>query len=96
MGLLRGAARAYLLHRLTRGDGRRRSRSGRYGASRSPSPFLARRSPRRRSGFGMSPLPSYTRRTRGGSQVRVTGCCLPIPLALAAGTAVAARQMTRR
>jgi hypothetical protein len=26
------------------------------------------------------PLPSYSRTTRGGSRVRVTGCCLPLPL----------------
>ena len=38
---------------------------------------------RGRGGFGMTgPFPTYSRRTRGGSQVKVGGCCLPIPLAL--------------
>lgn len=46
--------------------------------------YGVRRPPR--SGFGMwGPFPSYSRRTRGGSQVRVSGCCLPIPLAMLVG-----------
>jgi len=86
MSLLRGAARAYLLHRMTR----RRTRSPWY----APAPYgHGRRGRRQRSGFGMwGPLPSYSRRTRGGSHVRVTGCCLPLPLALALGGAAALRQ----
>ncbi len=46
--------------------------------------YGSRRAPR--SGFGMrGPFPSYSRNTRGGGQVRVTGCCLPIPLAMIFG-----------
>jgi hypothetical protein len=56
-----------------------------------------RRAGRRRSGFGMTgPFPSYSTRTRGGSRVSVGGCCLPIPLALALGTAGLGRVLTRR
>ena len=83
MGLFRGAARAYLLNRLLRSN-RRRSRFGGYGW-----PY-GRYPRRRRSGFGLhGPFPSYSRRTRRGSRVTVTGCCLPIPLALTLGTAAA-------
>lgn len=42
------------------------------------------------------PLPSYSRRTRGGSQVRVSGCCLPIPLILATGSGLLVRRVARR
>lgn len=62
------------------------------------SPLVSRRSRRRpaRSGFGLrGPFPSYSRRTRGGSRVTVTGCCLPIPLALAVGGALAVRHGLR-
>jgi len=38
---------------------------------------------RRREGFGFwGPFPSYSRRTRRGGSVRVTGCCLPLALGL--------------
>jgi len=51
---------------------------------------------RRRSGFGLwGPLPSYSRRTRRGSQIRVTGCCLPIPLALVLSAGLAVRALLR-
>jgi hypothetical protein len=79
MGLLRSAARAYLLDRLVRGSSR--SRYGRYGYGR-----------RRRSSSGLrmrGPFPTYTTRTRGGSRVSVGGCCLPIPLTFTVATAVA-------
>ena len=50
---------------------------------------MARRS-RRRSGFSFwGPFPAYTRRTPRSS-VRVTGCCLPLALGLAAAPATAA------
>ena len=40
---------------------------------------------RRRQGFGMwGPFPSYSRRTRGGGSIRVTGCCLPLALGMSA------------
>jgi hypothetical protein len=54
-----------------------------------------RRRPRR-GGFGLwGPFPSYSRRTRRGSQMRVTGCCLPIPLALVLSTGFAVRALLR-
>jgi hypothetical protein len=50
----------------------------------------------RRSGFGMwGPFPSYSTRTRRGSRVRVSGCCLPIPLGLVLGAAMLARALRR-
>ena len=91
MGLFRSAARAYLLNRLLR-DSRRHRRSGWYSGSR----YGRYPSRRRSSGFGMfGPFPTYSRRTRGGSHVRVTGCCLPLPLTLAVGTAVALGRAVR-
>ena len=41
------------------------------------------------------PFPSYSRRTRRGSRVTVTGCCLPIPLTLTLGAAMGARRALR-
>jgi hypothetical protein len=54
-----------------------------------------RRGSRGRGGF-RGPFPYYSRRTRGGSRVTVTGCCLPIPLALGTGALIAARVLLRR
>lgn len=52
---------------------------------------------RRRSGFGMwGPLPSYSTRTRRGSRVHVTGCCLPIPLTFVLAAGLGARAALRR
>jgi hypothetical protein len=62
----------------------RRTRGGRYG-----------RSARGRGGF-FGPFPYYSGRTRRGSRVTVTGCCLPIPLALTLGTVMCARALFRR
>lgn len=42
------------------------------------------------------PLPSYSTRTRRGSRVTVSGCCLPIPFALTVGSGLAARAFLRR
>ena len=50
---------------------------------------------RSRSGFS-GPFPYQSRRTRGGSRVTVSGCCLPIPLGMLASVAVAARLLLRR
>ncbi len=62
------------------------ARYGRYG----------RRQPRR-GGFGFwGPFPSYSRRTRGGGSVRVTGCCLPLTLGLMAAPVAAGRAVLRR
>jgi hypothetical protein len=53
---------------------------------------------RRRSGgfrfFG--PFPTYSTRTRRGSRVTVSGCCLPIPLAMTIAAALGARAALRR
>jgi hypothetical protein len=74
----------------------RRGRSGRRPGYGSPS-MIRRRPPRRREGFGFfGPFPSYSRRSRRGSQVTVGGCCLPIPLALTLSAAAAARALTRQ
>ncbi|MCW3009862.1 MAG: hypothetical protein JWO90_266 [Solirubrobacterales bacterium] len=51
----------------------------------------------RRGGFGLlGPVPTYTRRTRGGGRVSVGGCCLPIPLALVLGSVGALRLVLTR
>lgn len=39
--------------------------------------------------FNAFPFPNYTTRTRGGTQVSVGGCCLPIPLGCLALTLTA-------
>jgi hypothetical protein len=53
---------------------------------------------RRQSGgfrfFG--PFPTYSTRTRRGSRVTVSGCCLPIPLGLTIAAALGARAALRR
>jgi hypothetical protein len=54
-----------------------------------------RRRARGRAGF-FGPFPTYTRRTRGGSRVTVSGCCLPIPFALTVGALAGARALLRR
>jgi hypothetical protein len=55
------------------------------------------RRPQRRGGFGMwGPFPSYSTRTRRGTNVRITGCCLPLALALMAAPVVALRVLVRR
>lgn len=50
---------------------------------------------RSRSGF-YGPFPYHSRRTRGGSRVTVSGCCLPIPLAFVTAFAMGARLLLRR
>ncbi len=68
---------------------RRPPQRSRYGYGR-------RRQPQR-GGFGFwGPLPSYSRRTRGGGQVRVTGCCLPLALTMVLAPAAAARTAYKR
>jgi hypothetical protein len=60
--------------------------------------FGGRRRRRGRSGRGgfYGPFPYYSGRTRRGSRVTVTGCCLPLPLTLVVGAAMGARAMLRR
>jgi hypothetical protein len=79
---------AYLFRRMVGGGGRRgwRGPPPRYG--------YGRRRPSRFGFFG--PFPTYSTRTRGGSRVSVSGCCLPIPLALVLGAVLAARSVLRR
>jgi hypothetical protein len=49
---------------------------------------------RGRGGF-WGPFPYYSRRTRGGSNVTVSGCCLPLALALFALPLLALRALMR-
>jgi hypothetical protein len=42
------------------------------------------------------PFPTYSTRTRRGTNVRVTGCCLPLALTLMAAPMVALRMLIRR
>lgn len=90
MSFLGSAARAYVIHRIARSGRRGRRSPWQAGYGR---PYAGRRRPARRSGFGFfGPMPAYSRRTRRGSRVTVTGCCLPIPLAMTVGAAAAGRQ----
>lgn len=50
---------------------------------------------RGRGGF-FGPLPYYSRRTRGGGRVTVSGCCLPIPLLLTLSLAAGLRPLVSR
>lgn len=92
MGLFRSLVYSALLDRLLRG-GRGHGRPGgamdprRYGP-RYGSPSYGR--PPARGSWGMTgPFPTYRGTTRRGTQVRVGGCCLPIPLTvLASGVAL--------
>ncbi|MCU1660336.1 MAG: hypothetical protein QOI36_576 [Pseudonocardiales bacterium] len=83
-----GPARRFLRDRGLPGSGTRRP----YGQlDRTPRP--------RRSGrFGLwGPMPYYSTRTRRGSEVSVggCGCCLPIPILVAAGAFGALRTVWR-
>jgi hypothetical protein len=84
MSLLRRLTRAYAIDRLVRG--------GRRGGTR-PSAWAYGASPRRSRGRGgfFGPLPYYSRRTRGGGRVIVSGCCLPLPLGVLAVLLAGAR-----
>ena len=79
--------RLYLLRRLLTPSHRRGRRGYGYG--------YGRRRPRGRTGF-FGPLPYYSGRTRRGSRVHVTGCCLPIPLMLVLSAVAGARALIRR
>jgi hypothetical protein len=98
MSFFGSIARAYVVNRLVRGGrSSRGSRSGYgYRSGLGPRSGYGRRRQPPRSGFGMrGPFPSYSRQTRGGGRVHVTGCCLPIPLALATGAALGGRVALR-
>ena len=81
--MLGALLRAVMIRRLFAGANRRRGH---------------RRSRRHaRDGFGFTgPFPAYSHRTRRGSRVTVTGCCLPIPLALALAPAALLAVKRRR
>ena len=88
--------RSWILSRLL-GRGRRRGYGyGRpYRYARRPAPYGRGYRPRSRGGF-FGPFPYWSGRTRGGSRVTVSGCCLPIPLTLALNTAAGARTTLRK
>jgi hypothetical protein len=51
----------------------------------------------RRGGFGFfGPFPTYSTRTRRGTRVWVSGCCLPIPLAVVSAAGLGLRMLLRR
>jgi hypothetical protein len=91
MPLLSYLARVFLMRRLfDRLNGRSTARHSRRYPGR-------HRAHRRREGFGFfGPVPTYSRRTRGGGRVSVGGCCLPIPLGLVALVLATARLAVRR
>ena len=92
MSFLSRLLRAWLLGRLMRGP-RRSSPYGRPRGYGRPMAYGRRR--RSRGGF-FGPFPYYSTRTRGGSRVAVSGCCLPIPLTLSLALGFAARALVRR
>jgi len=96
MRLLSRLLGAYLFRRLLTGGGRRRwsTPPPRYQRWSAPPPRYARRRGGRMRMVG--PFPTYSTRTRRGSRVTVSGCCLPIPLALTAGTALGVWGVLRR
>ena len=57
--------------------------------------LMERRRRRGRAGF-FGPMPYYSGRTRRGSRVHVSGCCLPIPLGVLVATVAGARGLMRR
>jgi hypothetical protein len=93
MSLFRTLTRAYLINRMARGGGRGRA-AQRYRGYR-PAPRAFARGSRSRTGF-FGPFPYHSRRTRRGSQVTVSGCCLPIPLGLFGALVVGTRLLLRR
>jgi len=86
--MFRVLTRAFLMDRMLR-SGRRGRYGGRHGGR------YGRGRGRGRGGF-FGPMPYYSRQTRGGSRVSVTGCCLPIPLGLLATLGMGARMLLRR
>jgi hypothetical protein len=56
-----------------------------------------RTQPRQRGRGGFwGPFPYYSTRTRGGSRVTFSGCCLPLALALCSLPVLAIRAVARR
>ena len=83
MNMFRALGRAHFINRVAQ---RGRQRSGFFGPPR-------RR--RGRAGF-FGPMPYYSGRTRRGTRVHVSGCCLPIPLGMLLATGLGARGLMRR
>lgn len=86
MPLLSWFARAWIVSRVFGGGRARRrgyGRGGGYGYGR-------------RGSGGLFPFPHYSTRTRRGSRVSVSGCCLPIPLLLVVSALAGARSLLRR
>ena len=94
MSMFRHLARAYLINRLLRGGRSHRTRGWYAGSPYARSPYRYGRR-RGRSGF-FGPFPYYSRRTRGGSRVTVSGCCLPIPFGVVVASVLGAWRLTHR
>jgi len=92
--MFRALSRAFLMDRMLR-SGRRGRYGSRYGG-RYGSRYGGRSGRGRGRGGFFGPMPYYSRQTRGGSRVSVTGCCLPIPLGLLASLGLSARMFLRR
>ena len=90
MSRFRALGRAYVINRLAQ-RGRRRP-YGRYSGS---SGFFGPSRRRGRAGF-FGPMPYDSGRTRRGTRVHVSGCCLPIPLGMLLATAFGARGFMQR
>lgn len=84
--LLRQLLRGLIIQRLL--YGRRRHR---HGWGRPPARYWGAPARRYGMGRGYRGAPVLFGRPRGRTQVRVGGCCLPIPLGLTALTAAAVR-----
>jgi hypothetical protein len=75
---------------------RRRQQSRRsFGRQPARQTWPPRRQQRGRGGF-WGPFPYYSTRTRGGSRVTVSGCCLPLALALFSLPILGLRAIMRR
>jgi hypothetical protein len=109
MWLLRGMLFRWLWDRFSRRQAQQRGRWGRQQETRSRGqqaknwrrqPPTSRRGapqqPRRGRGGVWGPFPYYSRRTRGGSRMTVSGCCLPLALGLLSFPAVALRLVLKR
>jgi hypothetical protein len=90
MWLLRTVLFRWFWNRMS-GRGRQPQRY--YGRGRG-APMYGRRQ-RGRGGF-FGPFPYYSTRTRGGSRVAVSGCCLPLALTMAAVPALGVRTLLKR
>jgi hypothetical protein len=94
MLLLKWLLRGWFMRRLFGGGRQRRGYGGWGGRGYG---YGGRGYGGRQGGFRFfGPFPTYSTRTRRGSRVSVSGCCLPIPLALTIAAALGARSALRR